>query len=304
MARTWGFEVFLSYARKDDEQPRDAGARGWVSAFDDDLKRRHLAFTGGELRTFLDREAIDAGGDWRRRLGQGLRESRLFLAFLTPNYLSSENCLWEWEQYLLREHSAARGDDGVVPIFFVTLDDLLAGDREAIDTWLSRMEQKYPWFRRRNAAVAAGATARTKGLRAELARRNAHPKLELVPWIERGPQVLRELDAAARSDAVANAPRDPAADLRSLDQRLAQLTRHIAQRLDRLNLADLAPGNIGRSHEHFVGRHRELCQLHDIMLTGGPQSGGRGMGGRGMIAAAFSPGGLGKTALARQYAHA
>ncbi len=95
-----------------------------------------------------------------------------------------------------------------------------------------------------------------------------------------------------------------AADLRTLAERLAGLDRHIARRLDRLALADLAPGNIPRAHEHFVGQHRELRELHDIMLTGGPQSGGRGMGGRSMIAAAFSPGGLGKTALARQYAHA
>ena len=69
-------------------------------------------------------------------------------------------------------------------------------------------------------------------------------------------------------------------------------------------MADLAPGNVRRSHEHFVGRHRELCALHDVLVTGGAQSGGSGMGGRALIAAAHSPGGLGKTALARQYAHA
>jgi len=45
-------------------------------------------------------------------LGEGVRQSRLFLAFLSPNYLISKNCLWEWQEYLRREHSAARGDDG------------------------------------------------------------------------------------------------------------------------------------------------------------------------------------------------
>ncbi|MGE0144183.1 MAG: TIR domain-containing protein [Planctomycetota bacterium] len=304
MTRTWGSEVFLSYARKDNEQPVDRDGHGWVTAFDQELKRRHHQFTGKELRTFFDRDAIDAGVDWRRRLGLGLRDSRLFLAFLTPNYITSDNCLWEWEQYLLREHSAARGDDGVVPIFFVTLEDLLKSERTAIEDWLAAMEQKYPWFHRRAVPPTAELLQRTSAVRKDLARRNAHVKLELTPWIERGPDLLRELDAAVRSAAVTGGARDPSSDVRSLDERLAGITRHIADRLERMELADRSPGNIGRSNEHFVGRHRELCQLHDIMLTGGPQSGGSGMGGRGMIAAAFSPGGLGKTALARQYAHA
>ncbi|MCW5559762.1 MAG: hypothetical protein KIT22_18250, partial [Verrucomicrobiae bacterium] len=135
-------------------------------------------------------------------------------------------------------------------------------------------------------------------------RRNKTPCLELHPWFESGPEVLKELDAAARSDGVKEAPRNPSQDPRVLADRLADLDRHIARRLDRIALADLAPGNLPQSHEHFVGRHKELRELHDIMLAGGPQTGGSGMGGRGLIAAAFAPGGLGKTALARQYAHA
>lgn len=270
----------------------------------DELKARHAAWSGRELNPFFDQQAIDEATDWRRRLGEGIRQSRLFLAFLSPNYLTSKNCLWEWDESLRREHSAARGDDGLTPVFFVTPADLRLRDDQTIADWLAAMEKKYPWFKARAAQLLPEAEKLARPFATDLSRRNATPNLELHPWFERGPEVLRELDAAARSLDAKNTPRDPAADLRTLAERLAGLDRHIARRLDRIALADLAPGNIPRSHEHFVGRHRELSQLHDIMLTGGPQSGGRGMGGRGMIAAAFAPGGLGKTALARQYAHA
>lgn len=297
------FHLFLSYARADNKAPVNRAGEGWVKAFKGELVRRHAAYSGRELRVFFDEQDIDIGVDWRRRLGEGLRQSRLFLAFLSPNYLISDNCQWEWDEYLRREHSAARGDDGITPVYFVTPGDLRLRDAQSIAEWLTAIEAKYPWFQARSFNPEAERTARR--MAEDLTgRRNKSMHLELQPWFEHGPEVLRELDAAARSAEVKAQSRDSAADLRTLAERLDGLDRHIAQRLDRLALADLAPGNIGRGHEHFVGRHRELRQLHDILLTGGPQNGGRGMGGRGIIAATFAPGGLGKTALARQYAHA
>ncbi len=298
------YHLFLSYSRRDNLAPVNAEGQGWVTAFAAELKRRHLEYSGRELEVFLDTESIEEGVDWRRRLGAGLRESRLFLAFLSPNYITSKNCLWEWEEYLRREHSSARGDDGLLPIYFVTPGDLSLREDQQLADWLRQMEEKYPWFTVAERQLTAQAERLARPFLADVRRRQRTQNLELHPWYESGPQVLRELDAAERSAAVKAAPRDPAADTRTLKERLEGLDRHIAQRLDRIALADLAPGNVPRSHEHFVGRHRELRELHDIMTEGGPQIGGRGMGGRGMIAAAFSPGGLGKTALARQYAHA
>lgn len=62
-------------------------------------------------------------------------------------------------------------------------------------------------------------------------------------------------------------------------------------------LAASTPGNIQTSQTHFVGRQTELGELHRALTAGGTAQ-----GGCGMIVATFSPGGLGKTALARQYA--
>ncbi|MCA9032276.1 MAG: hypothetical protein KDA66_15775, partial [Planctomycetaceae bacterium] len=212
--------------------------------------------------------------------------------------------LWEWEEYLRYEHSSARGDDGLTPIFFITPSDLSLGEKQQIADWLTDIKAKYPHLRIADRLLAADDEQRTRQFSADLSRRNRTSFFELQPWFEQGPQVLQQLDAAERSAEVKAAGRNPEGDLRTLADRLQQLDRHIAWRLDRLALADLSPGNVARGHEHFVGRHRELSTLHTILTQGGPQSGGSGMGGRGMIAATHSPGGLGKTALARQYCHA
>jgi hypothetical protein len=288
------YHLFLSYARADNTPA--GGHPGWVSAFDAELKRRHAAYSGRELKVFFDTQSIDTGRDWRRELGLGLRQSKLFLAFLSPNYLTSPNCLWEWEEYLRREHSAARGDDGMTPIYFVTPADLRLAEQQSLAEWLAQLQQRYPWFQPRDGVNALN-EAQARRFVKDLNRRNKTHELELQPWYAQGPRHLLELDAAERSAAVKQAGPD-------LAERLSALDRHIARRLDRLQLADLAIGNIPRAHEHFVGRHRELSELHTIMLAGGAQSGGSGMGGRGLIAATFAPGGLGKTALARQYGHA
>jgi len=256
--------VFLSYSRKDNA-PKNPGGEGWVTAFEHELRARHQRYSGRELKIFFDLLAIDEGEDWKRRLGMGLRSSRLFLAFLSPNYITSKNCLWEWEEYLRHEHSAARGDDGITPIYFVTPDDLTAGDDQRLAAWLD-----------------------------DLNRRNRTFNCELHPWFDRGPEVLRQLDAAERVAELKSAPRTPADDPRTLAERLDALDRRIAARLDRITLAELAPGNVFRSQEHFVGRHRELSELHGHLVAGR----------RGLIAAAHGLGGQGKTALARQYAHA
>ena len=158
--------LFLSYCRKDND-PKQAGGEGWVTAFERDLRLRHQRYSGRELRVFFDVKAIEVGRDWKRELGVGLRSSRLFLAFLSPNYITSPNCLWEWEEYLRREHSAARGDDGITPIFFVTPTDLTSGGDQRLAAWL-----------------------------ADLNRRNRNHNCELQPWFDRGPEILCPLDAS------------------------------------------------------------------------------------------------------------
>lgn len=298
------YHLFLSYARADNETLVGSGGEGWVGALKRSIETRHRERCGRDLRIFFDTEAIGAGEDWRRRLGEGLRESQLFLAFLSPNYITSPNCIWEWQEYVRREHSAARGDDGITPIFFVKPADLRIEEEVTISDWLERMQARYRWFVPRLQTPSVDGGTQVRSFAEDLWRRNHSSSCELHPWFDGGPDVLQQSDAAERSLDVRSAGRAIGDDDRSLGERLEAIDRQISKRLDRIALADLAPGNIGRGHAHFVGRHRELSRLHTVLTVGGPSRGGRGSGGMGVIATVFSPGGLGKTALARQYAHA
>jgi len=194
-------------------------------------------------RSFFDQDSIEEGVDWKRRLGEGVRQSRLLLDFLSPNYLISKNCLWEWQEYLCREHSAARGDDGLTPAYFVTPADLRLDEQQSLADWLRAMQHKYPWFQPRG-ALEAQTDARTRPFVRDLNRRNKTANLELQPWFAHGPEVLRQLDAAARALDAKNTPRDPSADLRTRAERLAGLDRHIARRTGRSAPGDLMPSNI------------------------------------------------------------
>ena len=117
------YHLFISYARADNRSPRigkgDA-AKGWVDAFHDHLKARHRRYAGRELRVFFDRTAIVEGDLWNRRLREGLRSSRLFLAFLSPAYIASQYCRWEWEEYL--RHAHGLGGDRL--LYFMTAPEL------------------------------------------------------------------------------------------------------------------------------------------------------------------------------------
>ncbi|HAY07878.1 MAG TPA: hypothetical protein DCY26_14645, partial [Hyphomonas sp.] len=265
------FHVFLSYARADN----GANADGWVTAFHDRLLAQHARYSGRRLEVFFDKQAIKDGQDWERRIYTGLRESRLFLAFLSPNYLKSEWCRREWESYLRLEHSLARGDDGIKQIYFAMVPEIHGSRADAADL----QSEMADWI-------------------SDMRRRNRGHAFDLRDWYGAGPQILAEIDAADRLATLRAKPRsDGDRRLVALADRVAEIDSAIAHRLDRAALAELAleQGNIGRSYPHFVGRHRELRQLHDNLTSKHRV---------GVISALHGLGGQGKTALAEQYSYA
>ncbi len=69
-----------------------------------------------------------------------------------------------------------------------------------------------------------------------------------------------------------------------------QLAAQLADRLRRLRLSMAAPGNVARAHRGFVGRRVELHRLRDTVQLG-------------RVGILHGLGGIGKSALALQYAH-
>src|SRR5690348_4133585 len=92
------FDVFISYARKDN-------VSNWITRFIEELLNEHLTFTGfnltRELKPFFDKRDIRSLDDWQQRIfNDGLAKSRLFVAFISPDYFASEWCRREWKAWI------------------------------------------------------------------------------------------------------------------------------------------------------------------------------------------------------------
>ena len=58
--------------------------------------------------------------DWEHRILQGLRESKVMLAILSPAYFDSAYCRKEWERYVEHELQYALPGEGIAPLYVVS----------------------------------------------------------------------------------------------------------------------------------------------------------------------------------------
>jgi tetratricopeptide (TPR) repeat protein len=130
------YDLFLSYSRSDNE-------RGQVAELKAQIEASFHAFAGREIRFFFDTQAIQGMDDWRQKIQRSLRESHLFLAVLSPNYVASPYCRWEWEDYVRYEAMRQCLGEGVAPVFFVTLPDAASTQLDpAIVRWMAEINQR------------------------------------------------------------------------------------------------------------------------------------------------------------------
>jgi tetratricopeptide (TPR) repeat protein len=168
------FDVFISYARADD-------GGGWVSGLRDAIYVDFREFSSEPFRIFFDTTEIHSRQDWELRLRHGLRTARVLLVCLSPNYLRSTYCRWEWEEFTRLAARRVGGGDPVTGVYFVEL----GGDEqysEAVAAWRHQvervqLEQLAPWFpdgvaalqdaevRRRVTALGVGVTDQVRQAR-------------------------------------------------------------------------------------------------------------------------------------------
>lgn len=233
------FDLFISYSRRDN-------ADGRITQLVERIKSDFTSFEGNngrELHVFFDQQEIAGMQDWRQRLWQGLRESRLLLACLSPAYLQSEYCEWEFVEYLKYEIGHLHGFNGVAPIYFVEVPGWDSKDFE---------QQCAAWV-------------------AELRKRQ---HFDLRPWHDQGAEALRET---------------------AVQERMGKLNRQIADIITRGERAEKSLGNVDAHNPHFIGRTANLRMLRENFVKPGHI---------GVVTAVNGVGGLGKTALAIEYAHA
>lgn len=138
------YDLFISYSRPDN-------GNGRVSQLVERINRDFEVFAGRSLKVFFDTNDIQGMDDWRQTIQQGLRESHLFLATLSPNYLASHYCREEWEDYERYEAMRQCLGEGIAPVYFVTLPD--AGNATtnlAVTAWIDEINRRQrfdlrPW---------------------------------------------------------------------------------------------------------------------------------------------------------------
>jgi tetratricopeptide (TPR) repeat protein len=106
-----------------------------------------------------------------------------------------------------------------------------------------------------------------------LARVRRRNQVDLRPWFHEGAEALKQAEVRTRLD---------------------DLERSLHTRLSRLRRLREAPGNLPAHNPRFVGREAEMQRLHEAV----------GLGRFGVLTAVQGMGGVGKTALAIQYAYA
>lgn len=130
------YDLFISYAHQDNDH-------GQVKELCDAIFADFRQFGGRDLLVFFDERDIPSMADWEARIALGLRESRLFLAVISPSYFASTYCRREWEEYVRYEAMRQCLGEGVAPIYFVELPGLQDSAVEAgIAGWVADIRSR------------------------------------------------------------------------------------------------------------------------------------------------------------------
>ena len=89
--------VFISYAHVDNE-PILPDKPGWVDFFEDLLRKRVKARMRGEIQFFRDQQ-LRLYRKFSDQLTEKLASSAVLICIPSPNYVDSDWCLWELEQF-------------------------------------------------------------------------------------------------------------------------------------------------------------------------------------------------------------
>jgi tetratricopeptide (TPR) repeat protein len=131
------YDLFLSYAHSDD-------VGGLVTALHEQLERDFQQLLQRPVNIFLDRSDIRDFDHWKVRCHRALRASRFFIVLLSPAYLTSDACRWEWEEWLKRELERGQVGTGAACLWFIELAKLDApGDAERLRQWKNELRQRF-----------------------------------------------------------------------------------------------------------------------------------------------------------------
>jgi hypothetical protein len=249
------YDFFVSYARADN-------AGGWITRFVEELLAEHARFSGRRrLAPFFDKSDIRGLDDWQHRLHDALSKSRLFLAFISPNYFGSQWCRREWRAWIDTEIAKHILTGGAAPIYIVEVPGLLGAGalcehevaRRVAD--LCAVPPPHEAFVESTAPVVK-----------QLRRRQFNA---VQPFYQQGVDALRRED---------------------LRQVLNGLAHDLDQRAERVRQAAESPNTVPPYNKRFSGRLDELLALRERLKDdqAGVICGVHGLGGIGKTELAFT----------------
>jgi tetratricopeptide (TPR) repeat protein len=254
------YDLFISYARLDNQN-------GWIKAYVEELALQFKKTTGGrELNYFWDTERISDFSHWQDEIfNKGIVRSKLFLAFLSPNYFASEVCRREWRAWIEQEIGMHILSEGAAPIYIIEIPAMFGKpEQHEAETArqvaeLCKLPLPHDLFIRE-----------TEILVREFRRRQLH--------------VVQHFYNAGLEALLHN-------DLKS---QLEKLAIEINKKTNNLYLAATSPSTVPTYNSKFTGRVDELVELRQLMKDSRT----------GVVAGIHGLGGIGKTELAFAFAHA
>jgi hypothetical protein len=129
---------FWSYVREDDE-----GDHRRIRALADDLREQYRIQTAEKLELFVDRESIEWGDAWKKRIDTAIAGTTFFIPIITPSYLLSPECRRELLKFV-REAERLGLAQLLMSVYWVTVP-ALEGNPEEADDEAIRFLAKYNW---------------------------------------------------------------------------------------------------------------------------------------------------------------
>lgn len=112
------YKAFFSYVRQNDQLDN-----GKFSALRKLIEAEVWVQTAENFELFQDQEDIAWGEDWKERIKKALDSSKFLIAIITPGYLKSEACRFEFE-YFFHKMNEFEQKDVILPILYIETQEL------------------------------------------------------------------------------------------------------------------------------------------------------------------------------------
>lgn len=107
------YHIFISYSREDDSDHA-------IHKFIDQLRKKLKVKCRQEVSVFIDDEEIRAGDHWSKTIEEAAKDSFLVIAFLSPRYFRSQECLREWQFFWPSDKRMP--DKSIIPIEYSSVE--------------------------------------------------------------------------------------------------------------------------------------------------------------------------------------